>query len=250
MVMNRFLQTTFLVSFLLVPSQAYFESGQVWAIDQDAKIGTIYASQSGRATLDRGEDGGNPFASSLIELLNQPSISLAELISQIVVLTQQKSGGFQVPDITKIRGGADDWRTKPIQPHEKRLALVATFSKYEAADVSSLPGAERDRIRVTDALHGAGFEVMTIANPTKTELTLLLDKLAYLSKDAAAAFIYVTGHGFEHEGKVYLAPSDYQFRQKGSLIRANAISVDNLGNGLRAKRANIVFFGGCRTDLF
>jgi hypothetical protein len=246
--MNRFLQTTFLASFLLISGQAYFEADQAWGNDQDAKIGTIYASQSGRATLDMGEGGGNPFASSLVELLNQPSLTLTVLISQIVVLTQQKSGGFQVPDITEI-SGAGDWRTKPIQPHEKRLALVATFSKYKATNVSSLPGAEHDRVRVTDALRAAGFDVKTIANPTKGELSLFLDNLAKSSKDADAAFIYVTGHGFEHQGKVYLASSDYYFKQEDRLIRANAINVDNLVKGLRAKRANIVFFGGCRTDL-
>jgi len=247
--MQRLLQTTVLACSLLISGHAYSKVDEALPFSSEARIGTIYASQSGRAALDRGEDGGNPFASALVELLNRPSLTLAELIDQIATITQQKSGGYQLPDISGIRG-ASNWAIKPSSSEKKNVALVATFSRYTAENVSWLPGAERDRVRVTNALRAAGFKVVTVANPTKSDLDRLLHDLTTASKDSDAAFIYVTGHGFENQGKVYLAPSSYHFNHRERPVRDGAINVANLGNGLKAKQANLVFFGGCRTILF
>ena len=247
--MKRLLQTTVLAFFLLVSGPANSEAGKALPIPSETRIGTIYASQSGRATLDRGEDGGNPFASALVELLNRPSLALGELIGQIATITQQKSGGYQLPDISGIRG-ASNWKIKPNRFDKKNVALVATFSQYTAGNVSWLPGAERDRVRVTNALRAAGFKVVTIANPAKSDLYRLLHGLSTASKDSDAAFIYVTGHGFENQGRVYLALSNYHFNHRENPVSAGAIYVGSLGKGLKAKRANLVFFGGCRTILF
>lgn len=247
--MKRLLQPTVMACFLLVSGHAYSEVVKALPIPSEARVGTIYASQSGQATLDRGEDGGNPFASALVELLNRPSLTLAELIDQIAIITQQKSGGYQLPDVSGIRG-ASNWAIKPSRSKKKNIALVATFSRYTAENVSWLPGADRDRVRVTNALHAAGFKVVTIANPTKSDLDRLLHDLSTASKDSDAAFIYVTGHGFEDQGKVYLAPSNYHFNHRERPVSDGAIYVGNLGKGLKAKHANLVFFGGCRTILF
>ncbi|MFN9546789.1 MAG: caspase family protein [Cyanobacteriota bacterium] len=246
--MKRLLQTTALACSLLASGHAYSEVYKALPIPSEARTGTIYASQSGRATLDRGEDGGNPFASALVELLNRSSLSLAELVSQITTITQQKSGGYQLPDISGIRG-ANNWAIKPTRSDTKNVALVATFSQYTAENVSHLPGAERDRVRVTNALRAAGFKVVTIANPTKSDLGRLLYDLSKASKDSDVAFIYVTGHGFEDQKKVYLAPSGYHFKHRDKSGRDSAIYVGSLVNGLKAKHANLVFFGGCRTIL-
>lgn len=247
--MKRLLQTTVLACSLLVSGHAYSEVYKALPIPSEARIGTIYASQSGRPTLDRGEDGGNPFASALVELLNRPSLTLAELVDQIATITQQKSGGYQLPDISGIRG-ASNWAIKPSKSDNKKVALVATFSQYTAENVSWLPGAERDRVRVTNALRAAGFKVVTVANPTKSDFDRLLHDMSTASKDSDAAFIYVTGHGFEDQGRVYLAPSNYHFNHRERPVGDSAIYVGNLGKGLKAKQANLVFFGGCRTILF
>lgn len=57
----------------------------------------LYASQSGRPTLDQGEGGGNPFASALVELLNRPALNFDEFRTELVDLTERKSRGFQRP---------------------------------------------------------------------------------------------------------------------------------------------------------
>ena len=246
--MKLLLQTTVLTFSLLVSGPAYLEGSQAFPFTSEAGIGIIYASQPGRATLDQGEDGGNPFASALIELPNKPSLSLDQLLDQMVTITYQKSGGYQLPDVSGIRA-ASNWKIKPNQSPKKNIALVATFSRYDADGISWLPGAERDRIRVSNALRAAGFKVATVANPTKGELEHLLHEMAVASKDADAAFIYVTGHGFEDQGRVYLAPSNYHFNPRKSAVNDGAIYIGQLGSGLQAKQANLVFFGGCRTRL-
>lgn len=247
--MKRLLQPTILVCSSLILGHVSAEAGKAFPVPGEARSGTIYASQSGRATMDRGEDGGNPFASALVELLQRPSLTLTELIDQIAAMTLQNSGGYQLPDISGIRG-ASNWRLKPAHSNGKNVALVATFSRYTAESISWLPGAERDRIRVANALRAAGFKVVTIANPTRSVLDRLLHDLSKVSVDSEVAFVYVTGHGFEDQGRVFLAPSNYHFSHRARPVGDGAIDVGNLGKGLKAKRANLVFFGGCRTTLF
>jgi hypothetical protein len=204
----------------------------------------FYASQSGRPTLDQGEGGGNPFASALVELLERQSLTYTELQAGLIALTKEKSRGVQVPECPAVVESAN-WRLKPVPASAKRVALVVVYSAYHSARVSSLPGAERDLERVATALRGAGFDVKTIANPSRNALQANLDELSRASKSAEAALVYMTGHGFEHHGQVYLMPNDYPFAAKVSPERA--VHVPSFAGYLKAKRANVVLFGGCRT---
>src|SRR5690242_9993313 len=61
----------------------------------------FYACTSGKQTLDRDEGGGNPFASSLIDILARPRLRLAELPVALRELTRKKSRGFQSADVPK-----------------------------------------------------------------------------------------------------------------------------------------------------
>ena len=72
-------------------------------------------------------------------------------------------------------------------------------------------------------------------------------KLSGRSREAEAAVIYLTGHGFEHGGRVYLMPGDYPFDKGPKRLPELAVDVAGLAKYLRAKSANVVFFGGCRT---
>jgi hypothetical protein len=213
---------------------------------------TIYASQSGAKTYDALGDGGNPFASALVELLSRPELRLGELVGQISRLTQQKSHRLQLPQVSGLVSNKD-WPIKPSQAQVTHVALVATFSRYRAGSVRDLPGAEFDRHRVAGALQAAGFQVVSIANPSTAEFRQQLNALASASTKAQVALIYVTGHGFEHQGKVYLAASEYRLDQAGKPdpdrkpFGEGAIAVGALARDLQATQANLVFFGGCRT---
>jgi hypothetical protein len=221
----------------------------VFAAD-NATTSVFFASQSGRPTLDQGEGGGNPFASSLIEILDRPSFTYSELAQDIISLTRVKSRGFQTPEVRSIKESMTTaWSLKPTEPMEKRLALVFVYSDYEKAGVASLPGADHDLVRVSEAFERAGFSVATAANPTARELEQLLSDFSERSQDAETAAIYMTGHGFEHNGKVYLAPNNYPFRQGPDRLTELGISVERLPELLNARNTNVVFYGGCRNEL-
>lgn len=206
----------------------------------------FYASQSGSETLDQDDEGGNPFASALIELLGRPSLSYSEFCSGLITLTKEKSNGFQVPDVAAIIA-SNAWRIKPFPASAKRVALVFVYSNYRKAGVTSLPGAQFDMRRVATALQTSGFEVDTVIDPSKNDLRAALEKLAKRSENAEAALFYLTGHGFEHNGEVYLMPNNYPFKDGPGRLSELAVHVPSLANYLKAKRANLVFYGGCRT---
>jgi len=208
----------------------------------------VYASQSGRSTLDQGEGGGNPFASALIELLERPSLTYAEFRTNLIALTKEQSRGFQEPDASTWVDSTQ-WRVKPISASAKRVALVFVYSNYGNAGVTSLPGAKRDLVRVVAALKSAAFDVQAAVDPKQNDLRVALDALSRRSQNAEAAIIYLTGHGFEHRGQVYLMPNDYPFNEGSKRLSELAVHVPSLVGYLKARSANLVLFGGCRTYI-
>jgi hypothetical protein len=208
----------------------------------------IYASQSGASTLDQGDGGGNPFASALIELLERPYLTYGELCSGLIARTKDKSCGLQMPDVP-IPVDSTQPIFVPTPAPAKRVALVFAYSDYLDSNVESLPGADLDLDRVAAALRRAAFDVHTAANPARNDLDAALQALSKQSEFADVAVIYLTGHGFEHHGRVYLIPSDYPFDAGPRRLCDLAVCVPCLQRYLKARMANLVFFGGCRTYM-
>jgi Caspase domain len=209
----------------------------------------FHASTSGQKTLDEGEGGGNPFASSLIEILAQPEIRLAKLPEALRTLTVKKSGGLQTPDVPST-AFPKEWKLVPPQPGEKRIALVLVVSDYGRAGANSLPGAEYDARRIASALTAAGFATETVLNLNLGRMREKLDEFAAKSSGYDAAAIYTTGHGLEEEGTVYLTPGDYPIGQGKAALRTNALPLREIAAAARARRVNLVFYGGCRNNPF
>ena len=83
-------------------ASAHFGAAQVRAAS--VSVGShaplvFYATSPGGETLDQGDGGGNPFASSLIDLMGRPTLSLSGLSSELTTLTYQKSHGYQTPEV-------------------------------------------------------------------------------------------------------------------------------------------------------
>ena len=210
----------------------------------------LYASQSGQRTLDRGEGGGNPFASALVELLNREALKFDSFRTELIELTDRKSRGFQRPEI-QGPGSIRRWQLLPKPKNETRVALVLVFSDYSASGgASSLPGAKQDAQRVAEALHKAGFKVETVLDPDRANMAAALKQLSARSATADVAVIYTTGHGVEVERVTYLLPGDYPVEQGAAVLKERAVRLTGLGSALRALRANLVFYGGCRDNPF
>jgi hypothetical protein len=210
----------------------------------------FFASQAGRPTLDQGEGGGNPFASALVELLARNQLSFDSFRAELVELTRLKSGRFQRPDVPAPADLAT-WQLLPKPSSEKRVALVVIFSDYSASDADkSLPGAKHDMQRVASALERAGFEVQTILDPDRTRLEIALREFRGRSASAEVALLYTTGHGVEVAGTVYVLPGDYPLARGNASLQDRAVRLTTLGSALRARQANLVFYGGCRDNPF
>ena len=209
----------------------------------------FHASASGKQTLDQGEGGGNPFASSLIDLLAQRRTDARDLPSALQRLTVQKSNGFQTPDVPsgQVR---TDWTLVPAASGERRIALVMVVSDYRAGGAPSLPGAKTDARRIADAFQRARFETEVAVD---LDLMSMRQKLADFSSRSAqydAAAIYVTGHGVEVARTVYLLPGSYPVDLKNAALPDQAIRLADIASTPRARQINLVFYGGCRDNPF
>lgn len=210
----------------------------------------IYATQPGRVTFDQGDSGGNPFASALVEALGAKVLRFEKLLHQLIAQTELKSAGRQRPDLpgdTRL----NTWRILPKPSRERRVALIVVFSDYAASGgAQSLPGAARDLSRVGDAFEQAGFETERVQDPDRAKLQAILRDFADRSAASDVAALYVTGHGVEVEGTVYLLPGDYPVSRGNTALRKRAIRLTELGAAGRSKHANLVFYGGCRNNPF
>ncbi|HEX6084467.1 MAG TPA: caspase family protein [Thermoanaerobaculia bacterium] len=198
----------------------------------------IYASRSGRPTLDRDAAGGNPFATALVHLLSGGQTHFAQFARDLVTLTRRHSAGLQQPEIVsgeQLR----EWQVLPRPQHERRVALVVVFSNYpDSALGPSLPGARHDFRRIVDALAKGGFAVTAAHDPDPATLARALEEFRRHSADADVALIYTTGHGIEVAGEArVLLP-----RPPGGALR-----VSELAGAARARKVNLVFYAACRS---
>jgi hypothetical protein len=227
--------------------------GAAHAPSAGAETLIFHASQSGRQTLDQGEGGGNPFASALIEVLGRKSARLAELPAAMSELTARKSRNAQQADVPE-RTPNGTWDLVPARLDEARIALVMVVSDYAAsggagADAApSLAGARHDAERVAQALQAAGFKTQVAIDLGRAQMRETVSKFSVESAQADAALIYTTGHGVEVDGTVYLLPGDYPLAKKNAALSSRALPVRDIGAGLRAKRVNLLFYGGCRDN--
>jgi hypothetical protein len=211
----------------------------------------FYATRSGGTTFDTGEGGGNPFASALIEAASHETLPLRDLAASLGILTTAKSQGHQVVEWCGDTH-LPDWRF--LEDHslirEKRSALVLTVSDYSGSGLDiPLSGAAHDERRIAAMLAQYGFSVEQGIGPRRNELIRALVSFRRRSLGSDIGIIYLTGHGVECDGRVYLLPGDYP-RLEGfgrAQLRKRAVSVTQMINAASARSQNIVFFAGCRT---
>ncbi len=210
----------------------------------------FHAAASGKQTLDQGEGGGNPFASSLIEILAQPSINLSELPSALRQRTEDKSRGFQSADVPGSAAPAD-WMLVPKRAGENRIALVLVISDYtQSGGAQSLPGARHDAERMAAALQQAGFATEIAVDLDLPSMRTKLTDFARRSNAHDAALIYTTGHGVEVSGKVFLLPGNYPIDARNTALASRALALAEIAGSVRARQVNLVFYGGCRDNPF
>lgn len=207
-----------------------------------------YAGAAGRLTTDRDRQGGNPFASALVEVLKQPGLTLRDFGARMAATTFMRSGGWQSPEVPKATR-TPGWRFS-ANPDERRVALVLINADYSKSGVTSLPGALFDSGRVTAALEEAGFETKLVLDGGGELVRRELEAFAARSADADVAVIYTGGHGVQHKRVVYWIMGDYPEPHSSKWLGSHAFALRDIGGFARATSLNLILYGACRDDPF
>lgn len=206
----------------------------------------VMAAEPGVLAPDSVEGApGNPFATALIELLNDERLTLADFGGKLRARTAEISRGALTPEIARLAGdGTVRFGAPP--PGESRVALVIIHARYTDG-WPALAGALHDAGRVTAALKAAGFETRLLLDPGRAQRSAELAAFAQASANAHVALLYSTGHGIMHDGQAYLLDSDFAQGWREERLSDHALPILAMASALRARRANLLLFGGCRT---
>ncbi len=208
-----------------------------------------YAGAPGRLTTDRDRTGGNPFATALVDVLDDPGLRLRDFGTSIAGATHLASDGWQSAQVPR-RVPLPNWRFSGDVAGEDRVALVLVNSDFEAAGVSSLPGALFDAARVPEALGRAGFETQVVLDRDGAAVRAALEAFAIRSAEADVAVIYLGGHGVEHGRVVYWLMGDYPDPQSSAGLATHAFALPDVAKAARAGMLNFVMYAACRDDPF
>lgn len=209
----------------------------------------IYATRSGGSTIDQDAQGGNPFATALIELSANADDNLAGFAKRLRALTRERSAHHQDPTWSDLPARRRWSLALPVAAAtERRSALVLIVSDYRGLESPRLLGAAHDERRVSAMLARCGFSVRQGIAPDRASLLRALREFSAATTACDSALIYATGHGVEHDGMVYLLPGDYPFaRGYGrALLDRSAVPVQRIARSCRATGFNLAFFAGCR----
>lgn len=208
----------------------------------------IFATQPEGRSIDVDRDGGNPFATALVQLLNSEQLDLLRLLRDVGPLTRFLSDGLQAPEVVGRPG-----KSRMLSGAEApalRAALVIGYSDYSRTPAPSLIGVARDVRRLSEALGARGFEVRWLLDPGPKELDRQLREFALASSKAEIAILYATGHGVQFGRRAYLLPGNQVRAETRILTAKTSIPITRLSASLRSTGLNLFLYGACRDDPY
>lgn len=205
----------------------------------------FYAGQAGRLTSDRDREGGNPFASALVEVIVQKPLTLARFTERMAIANSIKSQGWQMMDYPRVLPSPK----VRLDRGEKRVALVLINADYSQSDAYSLPGARFDAKRVPEALTAAGFATTLVLDANAASAREALEEFANASEAADVSLIYIGGHGAQRSRDVYWLAGDFP-GQDPKWLDDYAVTVAEISRSARARDLNLVLYASCRDNPF
>lgn len=155
-------------------------------------------------------------------------ILLTQLIFCQFIFTQDRGMTVKVKK--------DDGQAEEVQLYKASYALVIGVSDYTNG-WKSLPGVKNDVKAVSDVLKEQGFQVETVLNPKRLELTAAVEKFIreYGYDFQNRLLIYYAGHGHTQkrgtgDDQGFIIPADAPVPKNGneSELRRMAISMDTI----------------------
>jgi Caspase domain len=135
---------------------------------------------------------------------------------------------------------------------DNRVALVIGQSNYQA--VVALPNPANDAKAVSQLLTEAGFEVVSAADLSQTEMR---EKIADFAAKVASegpdtiALVFYAGHGLQIDGENFLVPVDVDPKREAD-IPLQAVRLNDILNTLNSvpSKMRIVLLDACRNNPF
>jgi hypothetical protein len=135
---------------------------------------------------------------------------------------------------------------------ENRIALVIGQSNYRA--VVALPNPANDAKAMSQLLGEAGFEVLSAADLSQTEMR---QKIGDFAAEVAAkgpdtiALVFYAGHGLQIDGENFLVPVDVDPKREAD-IPLQAVRLNDILNTLTSvpSKMRIVLLDACRNNPF
>jgi tetratricopeptide (TPR) repeat protein len=128
---------------------------------------------------------------------------------------------------------------------EKRVALVIGNGAYES--LPRLRNPSNDAADMAASLRALGFDVSVGLDLKRSDMEDRVISFAKAARAADAALVFYAGHGLQHQGINYLAPTDARITDEADLLKL--IKVQALIQNLQgAKNAGILVLDACRDN--
>ena len=129
---------------------------------------------------------------------------------------------------------------------EKRVALIIGNSAYQ--HTAQLKNPSNDASDMAEKLKQLGFEVIDGTDLSKAEMERRIRTFAARLDDADVGLFFYAGHGFQVDGKNFLAPIDASLKSDAD-VDFEAIELDLVLKQMeRNARVSIVFLDACRDN--
>jgi tetratricopeptide (TPR) repeat protein len=131
---------------------------------------------------------------------------------------------------------------------QSRVALVIGNGRYLYAP--QLKNTVSDAILISQQLSKVGFDVSTVVDASKREMTAALSEFKNKAKRADWALIYFAGHGVEIQGVNFMIPVDGNIAQEQSAARETVNLQSFIDSVETARLLRMVILDACRDDPF
>ena len=126
-----------------------------------------------------------------------------------------------------------------------RVALVVGNSGYSA--IGRLPNPGNDAADISGALRRLGFEVTTVLDADRGELTEALRSFTRESAGADVSLVFYAGHGLEVDGVNYLVPVDARL-ERDTDVRFETVELDYVLAATVGASLRVVILDACRNN--
>ncbi|MEW6641632.1 MAG: caspase family protein [Pseudomonadota bacterium] len=135
---------------------------------------------------------------------------------------------------------------------ESRVALVIGQSAYRS--VTELPNPANDAKMMAQMLGDAGFDVISAADLSQTDMRMAVSKFAARIADTGPdtiALMFYAGHGLQIDGENFLVPVDVDPKREAD-IPLQAVRLNDVLNTLASvpSRMRILLLDACRNNPF